>query len=51
MIQYVLTLVAGKEDLVIELPVADLINLAEAAGIIATLFVIFYFSRNEECIY
>jgi hypothetical protein len=47
MIQYVLILVAGKEGLVIELPVADLISLAEAAGIIATLFVIFYFSRRE----
>jgi hypothetical protein len=30
-----------------ELPVAELISLAEAADIIATLFVIFYFSRRE----
>lgn len=30
-----------------ELPVAELISLAEAIAIIATLFVIFYFSRKE----
>jgi hypothetical protein len=30
-----------------EVPVAELISLAEAVGIIATLFVIFYFSRRE----
>lgn len=30
-----------------ELPVAELISLAEAAGIVSTLFVIFYFSRRE----
>ena len=30
-----------------EFPVAELISLTEAAGIIATLFVIFYFSRKE----
>jgi hypothetical protein len=28
-------------------PVTDFISLAEASGIIATLFVIFYFSRRE----
>jgi len=31
-----------------ELPVAELISLAEASGIIATLFVILYFSRRES---
>lgn len=31
-----------------ELPVAELISLAEAAGIVSTLFVIFYFSRRES---
>ena len=31
----------------IELPIAELINLSEAIAIIATLFVIFYFSRKE----
>jgi hypothetical protein len=30
-----------------EVPVSELISLAEAIGIIATLFVIFYFSRKE----
>jgi hypothetical protein len=30
-----------------ELPVGELISLAEAVGIIATVFVIFYFSRRE----
>ena len=30
-----------------EFPFSELISLAEAAGIIATLFVIFYFSRRE----
>ena len=30
-----------------ELPISELISLAEASGIIATLFVIFYFSRRE----
>ena len=30
-----------------ELPISELINLAGAIGIIATLFVIFYFSRKE----
>ena len=30
-----------------EFPFSELISLAEAAGIIATLFVIFYFSRKE----
>ena len=30
-----------------ELPVSELTSLAEAVGIIATLFVIFYFSRKE----
>jgi hypothetical protein len=30
-----------------ELPVSELISLAEALGIIGTLFVIFFFSRNE----
>jgi hypothetical protein len=30
-----------------ELPVAELISLAEASGIVATLFVIFYFSRRD----
>jgi hypothetical protein len=30
-----------------EFPVSEMISLAEAAGIIATLFVIFYFSRKE----
>lgn len=30
-----------------ELPVSELIRLAEASGIVATLFVIFYFSRRE----
>ncbi|SRR5581483_340484 len=30
-----------------DFPVAELISLAEASGIIATLFVIFYFSRRE----
>jgi hypothetical protein len=32
---------------VIELPTSESISLAEAIGIIATLFVIFYFSRRE----
>ncbi|MDQ3836798.1 MAG: hypothetical protein M3270_07685 [Thermoproteota archaeon] len=31
----------------IEFPISELISLAEAMGIIATLFVIFYFSRRE----
>lgn len=31
----------------VELSVSELINLAEAGGIISTLFVIFYFSRRE----
>jgi hypothetical protein len=31
-----------------ELPVSELISLAEASGIVATLFVIFYFSRRES---
>ena len=30
-----------------ELPVSELISLAEAAGIVATLFVIFFYSRRE----
>jgi hypothetical protein len=30
-----------------ELPVSELISLAEALGIIDTLFVIFFFSREE----
>ena len=30
-----------------ELPVSELISLAEALGIIGTLFVIFFFSREE----
>lgn len=30
-----------------ELPISEMISLAEASGIIATLFVIFYFSRRE----
>jgi hypothetical protein len=30
-----------------ELPVSELISLAEALGIIGTLFVIFFFSRKE----
>src|ERR1044071_6607343 len=30
-----------------ELPVSELISLAEAVGIVSTLFVIFYFSRRE----
>jgi len=30
-----------------EFPVSERFSLAEAAGIIATLFVIFYFSRKE----
>ena len=30
-----------------ELPISELISLAEAAGIVSTLFVIYYFSRNE----
>ena len=30
-----------------ELPVSELIRLAEALGIIGTLFVIFFFSRKE----
>ncbi len=30
-----------------ELPVSELISLAEAAGIVATFFIIFYFSRKE----
>lgn len=32
----------------VELSVSELINLAEATGIISTLFVIFYFSRRES---
>jgi hypothetical protein len=31
----------------VELPVSELISLAEALGIIGTLFVIFFFSRKE----
>src|SRR4029078_11005618 len=31
-----------------ELPISELISLAEASGIVATLFVIFYFSRRES---
>jgi len=30
-----------------ELPVSELISLAEALGIIGTLFMIFFFSRKE----
>lgn len=33
--------------MVIEIPIAELISLAEALGIIGTLFIIFYFSRKE----
>jgi hypothetical protein len=31
----------------VELPAPELISLAEAVGIIATLFVIFFFARKE----
>jgi hypothetical protein len=31
----------------VELPLSELISLAEASGIVATFFIIFYFSRKE----